>query len=86
MLRRRSLLVTPRTLTIGIAGAVMSMLAYGIVIWAMQENPLGPVAALRETSVIFAALISVWLLKEGGGRKVILSAILVTIGVMLLKY
>lgn len=85
-IRGRSLFVSSRTLLIGIAGAMMSMLAYGIVIWAMQDNPLGPVAALRETSVIFAALISVWLLKEGGGGKVVLSAALVTLGVILLKY
>jgi drug/metabolite transporter (DMT)-like permease len=85
LLRGRSLMVTPKVIGLGIAGAIMSMLAYGIVIWAMSSSPLGPVAALRETSVIFAAMISVWLLKEDGGRKVIIVAVLVTMGVVLLK-
>jgi drug/metabolite transporter (DMT)-like permease len=49
----------------GIAGAAMSGLSYGIALWAMTRAPVAVVAALRETSVIFAALIGAWLLKEG---------------------
>ena len=44
----------------GTAG-LLSLLAYGLVLWAMQRAPWGPVAALRETSVLFALLIG-WLL------------------------
>lgn len=83
--RRRSLVVERSVIAIGVAGAAMSMIAYGIVIWAMTDNPLGPVAALRETSVIFAAMISVWWLKETGGRNVLAAAMLVTAGVVMLK-
>ncbi|MBN3787571.1 EamA family transporter [Burkholderia sp. Ac-20353] len=39
-------------------GGVFAALAYGIVIWAMQHGPMGPVSSLRETSVVFAALIA----------------------------
>ncbi|WP_261512334.1 DMT family transporter [Burkholderia multivorans] len=39
-------------------GGVFAALAYGIVIWAMDRAPMGPVSALRETSVVFAALIA----------------------------
>ena len=39
--------------------------AYGVALWAMTRAPVAAVAALRETSVIFAALIGAWLLKEG---------------------
>jgi drug/metabolite transporter (DMT)-like permease len=38
-------------------GGVFAALAYGIVIWAMRRGPMGPVSSLRETSVVFAALI-----------------------------
>ncbi len=38
----------------------MSILAYALVVWAMTRGALGIVAALRETSVVFAALIG-WL-------------------------
>jgi drug/metabolite transporter (DMT)-like permease len=41
-------------------GGVVSVLAYGIVILAMMLGPMGPVSALRETSVVFAALLG-WL-------------------------
>ncbi len=39
---------------------LISLVAYGLVLWAMQRAPLGPVSALRETSILFAALIG-WL-------------------------
>ncbi|WP_306715465.1 EamA family transporter [Burkholderia dolosa] len=39
-------------------GGMFAALAYGIVIWAMDRAPMGPVSALRETSVVFAALIA----------------------------
>jgi drug/metabolite transporter (DMT)-like permease len=36
---------------------VVSLLAYGIVIFAMTRAPMGTVSALRETSVLFAVLL-----------------------------
>jgi drug/metabolite transporter (DMT)-like permease len=46
------------------AGGVISLLAYGVVIWAVTLGPMGPVSALRETSVVFAALIGRYFLSE----------------------
>lgn len=66
-------------------GAVMSVLAYGIVIWAMARTPLGPVSALRETSVVFAALISSIVLKEAGGRFALVATCVVAAGIILLQ-
>ena len=40
------------------------MTAYGIAIYAMSQTGLAQVAALRETSVIFAAIFSAVILKE----------------------
>ncbi|CAJ0708528.1 hypothetical protein R1479_00502 [Ralstonia mannitolilytica] len=45
-------------------GGVVSLAAYGIVIWAVTLAPMGPVSALRETSVVFAALLGRVFLKE----------------------
>ena len=45
-------------------GGLVSLLAYGIVIWAMQFGAMGAISALRETSVVFAALIARVFLKE----------------------
>ncbi len=38
-------------------GGVASVAAYGVVIWAMSHAPMGMVSALRETSVVFAAVL-----------------------------
>ncbi len=48
----------------GLAGGAMSLAAYWIVIWAMTRAPIPLVAALRETSVLFGALIAVVVLRE----------------------
>jgi drug/metabolite transporter (DMT)-like permease len=43
-----------------VLGGAVSILAYALVVWAMGFGPLGIISALRETSVVFAALIG-WL-------------------------
>jgi len=69
----------------GFAGALLSGLSYGIALWAMTRAPVAIVAALRETSVIFAALIGAWLLKEGHLRERIWGAAAVLAGLIALK-
>lgn len=49
---------------IAAVGAAASLSSYGIALWAMTRAPVAVVAALRETSVLFAALLGTWLLKE----------------------
>jgi drug/metabolite transporter (DMT)-like permease len=69
----------------GLAGAVLSGLSYGIALWAMTRAPVAMVAALRETSVIFGALIGAWLLKEGHLGPRLAGAAAVLAGVIALK-
>lgn len=69
----------------GLVGGGLSAAAYGIVLWAMTRAPVAAVAALRETSVIFAALIGAWLLKEGHLARRIAGAATVAAGVIALK-
>ncbi|MBK0394581.1 EamA family transporter [Ramlibacter algicola] len=45
-------------------GAAASLGSYGIALWAMTRAPVAVVAALRETSVLFAALLGTLVLKE----------------------
>ncbi len=49
---------------LALTGGVLTVVAYGIVIFAMQWSPLGIVSALRETSVVFATLIGWFFLGE----------------------
>jgi len=67
------------------AGALAAATAYAMVIYAMSVAPMGMVSSLRETSVIFAALIGTLLFREPFGRQRIIAAILVCFGVVLIK-
>jgi len=67
------------------AGAFAAAAAYGMVIYAMGVAPLALVSSLRETSVIFAALIGSFLFREPFGRQRIIAAVLVCCGVVLMK-
>lgn len=69
--------VMRRRAVVGMIGAVMTLAAYWLVLWALTRAPMGPVAAMRETSVIFAALIGVFFLKESFGRLRIAAALTV---------
>lgn len=69
----------------GVFSGALSAAAYGVVLWAMTRAPVAAVAALRETSVIFAALIGAWLLKEGHIARRLAGAATVAAGVIALK-
>ena len=66
-------------------GAFAAAAAYGMVIYAMGVAPMGLVSSLRETSVIFAAMIGTLLFREPFGRRRIVAAVLVCCGVALIK-
>ena len=68
-----------------VGGGVMSVVAYGLVIWAMSTAPMAYVSALRETSVLLAAGIGTLILGEPFGRRRLLAAGLVVIGVAILQ-
>ncbi|MDB0001669.1 EamA family transporter [Oceanospirillaceae bacterium] len=49
---------------VAVGGGAMSMAAFWICLWAMTQVPVAMVAALRETSVLFGALLSTYIFKE----------------------
>ena len=69
----------------GIIGGAFSLAAYGIVLWAMTRAPIAAVAALRETSVLFATLMGSLWLKEGFGWRRLAGAASVVAGIAALK-
>jgi drug/metabolite transporter (DMT)-like permease len=73
-----------RNVPAGIAAGAISVLAYGIVVWAQTRGPLALVSALRETSVISAALIATLLFKEPFARRRLLPSIAVAVGIVLI--
>jgi drug/metabolite transporter (DMT)-like permease len=69
----------------GLLGGAMSTVAYGAVIWAMSQAQMGYVSAVRETSVVFAAVIGAVFLHEPFGARRVLAAALVAAGAVLLQ-
>lgn len=66
-------------------GALASVGSYAIALWAMTVAPVAMVAALRETSVFFAALIGAWFLKEVWTRQRIAGTVTIMAGVVALR-
>ena len=70
---------------VALGGALASLGSYGIALWAMTQAPVATVAALRETSVLFAALLGAWLLKESFTRRRVVGTLTIVAGVMALR-
>jgi len=66
-------------------GGILATVGYGIVMLAMAHGMMATVAALRETGVIFAALIGTQLLGEPFGTRRILASCAVVVGLVLLQ-
>ncbi|MFL9965198.1 DMT family transporter [Paraburkholderia sediminicola] len=84
----RALWVPVRTVPMAIGsslvGGLVSIAAYGIVIWALQSGAMGTVSALRETSVVFAVLIGRMFLRETVSEKRWLACVVVAVGAVCL--
>jgi drug/metabolite transporter (DMT)-like permease len=69
----------------GTVGGVIATLGYGIAIWGLSVGAMAHVAALRETSVLFASLIGTLLLGEGFGRLRVVAAGMIVAGLILMN-
>jgi drug/metabolite transporter (DMT)-like permease len=69
----------------GLAGGALQAFAYGIVLWAMTLAPIAIVAGLRETSVLFGAVIAVAVLKEPFRPARMVAAALIVCGLVLIR-
>lgn len=72
-------------LAVGLGGGVLSLIAYGLVLWAQTRGALAPIAALRETSVIVGAVIGTVVFHERFGRWRVVATVLVAGGVVLMN-
>jgi uncharacterized membrane protein len=68
-----------------VVGGAISWASYALVLWAQTRGALAAVAALRETSVVVAAVIGTLFFGERFGRQRILATVLVAAGVVLLN-
>ncbi|MEM8654111.1 MAG: DMT family transporter [Pseudomonadota bacterium] len=81
----RALVRDARVLRAGLIGGTASYLAYGLVVWAFTLAPIALVTALRETSIIFALLIGVGVLRERLNLAKVLSTMVTIAGAALLR-
>jgi drug/metabolite transporter (DMT)-like permease len=78
-----ALLATPERTRIALGG-IAAVTAYSMVLAAVRLAPVGYVAALRESSVVLAALAGWLLLHERLGRARLVSSAVVAAGLILL--
>ncbi|HEX5509279.1 MAG TPA: EamA family transporter [Pseudolabrys sp.] len=69
----------------GLTGGGFQVMSYGIALWAMTVAPIAVVAALRETSVLFGAVIAVVVLKEPLRAARVAAAVLIVCGLVLIR-
>ncbi|CAM3503410.1 EamA family transporter [Rouxiella silvae] len=69
---------------IAFIGGLVSLMAYGIIIYAMSRVPMGAVSALRETSVLFAAMIGYFFLGETLTVRKVVACTVIVIGIIVI--
>lgn len=74
-----------RHLLVTVTGGGASFLAYVIVVWAFTQAPIALVASLRETSIVFASLLGVFILKERLGPLKMCSIAVTIAGIICLR-
>ena len=70
----------------GIYFGILAPLAYGLVVWCMQYLPIAYASAIRETSIVFATILGLLVLRENAAKSRIFPAILVVIGISILYF
>lgn len=78
-------LLRPRA-GLGLLGAVLSVGAYALVLWAQTRAELAPIAALRESSILVGAAIGALFFKERFGAPRIAAAGLLVVGIGLMLH
>ena len=66
-------------------GGVGTLGSYGLALWAMTMAPVAAVAALRETSILFAVAISALILNESVGMKRLVAVALIAAGAAVMR-
>jgi drug/metabolite transporter (DMT)-like permease len=74
-----------RLVSRGLLAGALAALAYGVVLWAQARAPMAEVAAIREVSVVFAALIGMLFFRERFGTRRVAAAIVIAVGIILIS-
>jgi drug/metabolite transporter (DMT)-like permease len=70
----------------GIGAGVCSLASFSMALYGFSLAPVAYISAMRETAVVFAALMGWWFLREGFGLRRTLAALLLASGLSLLQF
>jgi drug/metabolite transporter (DMT)-like permease len=70
----------------GMVAGLATIGSYGLILVVLQSEPVGPVVAVRQTSVLMVVVWGCWKLREPFGKQRILAACLTTLGVGLIAW
>ena len=70
----------------GVPAGILAILSYGIVVWSMKYLEIAYVSSIRETSIVFATLMGLIILRERKARGRMLPAVLVVIGIAIVYF
>ncbi len=68
-----------------VIGGAVSFVGYCIATWAMTQEDMSSITALRATSVLFATIFSVYFLKEQFSMQRVIAAVVIVGGIALIK-
>ncbi len=74
----------PSFLWRGVGSGFCSVVSYSLALWAMTKAPIGAIAALRETAMLFGVLFAWWFLAERPGRRRMIALVMIAFGAMIL--
>ncbi|MEQ8404784.1 MAG: DMT family transporter [Oceanicaulis sp.] len=74
-----------RELKPAFASSFFNIATYGLALWAYANAPVAPMAALRETSIVFGAILAALVLKEPFGARRAALAVILAAGLALLQ-
>jgi len=75
-----------RALGLGIGAGVCSTLSFSMALYGFSIAPVAYMSAMRETAVVFAAIMGWWFLREGFGARRTLAAVILAAGLCLLQF
>jgi drug/metabolite transporter (DMT)-like permease len=83
---REFVLSARRALGFGIGAGVCSTLSFSMALYGFSIAPVAYMSAMRETAVVFAAIMGWWFLREGFGARRTLAAVILAAGLCLLQF
>ena len=70
---------------IGLVGGFLSLGSYGLALWTMTKLPVALVAALRESAIVFAVILSYFVLREHVSLSRFVASIIIVLGVIAVR-